>query len=115
MGLSEDLGNGRLAVDACIFIYFLEMHALYRPLLRPLFEQVAAGERTLVTSALTLLEIGVGPLRNKHVSLWRGYERFLRQSRGISLIPIIVPVLRSATMIRAQHSRVRTPDALQLA
>lgn len=115
MGLMAALDRGNIAVDACILIYHFEEHPVYAPLLMPLFRETAAGTRHLITSIVSLLEIGVGPLRNRRIGLWRRYERALTASREITLVPVGLPVLRSAAMIRARHPRVKTPDALQLA
>jgi hypothetical protein len=56
-----DLGPGPIALDTAIFIYFIEEHPDYLPLLAPLFSAVASGERDIVTSAVTLLEVLVVP------------------------------------------------------
>ena len=61
MGLSATLGPGRLAFDTAGFIYCIEEHPDYLPLVAPLFEQTARGTREIVTSALTLLEVLVVP------------------------------------------------------
>ena len=43
MGLLSDLGRGRVALDTSIFIYFIEEHPVYLPLVEPLFEALDAG------------------------------------------------------------------------
>lgn len=45
------------------FIYFIEEHPIYLPLVEPLFEAIDAGELEAVTSSLTLLEVLVIPFR----------------------------------------------------
>ena len=114
MGLVEALGDGPVAVDSVAFIYFIEQHPKYVGLLRPLFE--AAEHRTiqLVTSAVTLLEVLVVPLRNANAELAKRYELLLTNGRGLHLVEIDIGQLRLAAEIRARRG-VRTPDALQLA
>lgn len=56
MGLLSDLGGGPVALDSSIFIYFIEEHPIYLPVVEPLFEAIDAGELEAVTSSLTLLE-----------------------------------------------------------
>jgi predicted nucleic acid-binding protein len=112
--LIRSLDDGPIALDTSIFIYFIEAHAGYLPQVAPLFEAAARGERQLVTSSLTLLEVLVVPLRRGHASMAARYEALLTQSRGIHLIEIGRPLLRAAAQLRASLS-VRTPDALQLA
>lgn len=114
MGLIEALGSGPVAIDSCILIYFIERHPAYAPLLRPLFRAAAAEKRQLFTSALTLLEVGVLPLRKLDWPLYARYERVLLQSREVRLLPIRYDDLRLAALIRARY-HMKTPDALHLA
>ena len=46
MGLMADLGRGPLGVDTIIFIYFIEEHPRFLPLLEPLFREVDSGRRS---------------------------------------------------------------------
>jgi predicted nucleic acid-binding protein len=114
VGLIETIGPGPLALDSAVLIYFIERHALYQPILRPLFERINAGELPAVTSALTLLETLVVPYRARNLDLAGLYETILTGSPGLTLVPIDLQLLRSAAEIRAVTS-VQTPDALHLA
>lgn len=115
MGLAEDLGPGRAALDTAVFIYYIEEHAGFLPLVAPVFEQVAAGRRELVTSSLTLLEVLVVPYRAGNLALAERYETSLSRSRGLSLVDIGRDELRAAAQLRARHPSLRTPDAIQVA
>ncbi|HEV7239440.1 MAG TPA: type II toxin-antitoxin system VapC family toxin [Thermoanaerobaculia bacterium] len=114
MELIAAIGAGPVAIDTPIFIYWIEQHPRYLPLLRPLFQLVDSGEIPAVTSALTLLETLVIPYRAGERELAEKYEAILTNGRGLTLIPIHLPVIRLAARIRATTS-LRTPDALQLA
>lgn len=114
MGVSAALGRGPVAMDTAVFIYFIEEHPDFLPLIAPIFEQTARGERELVTSAVTLLEVLVVPYRAGNLTLADQYEALLTRSRGVSLVEIDGVQLRTAAQLRAAY-RVRTPDALQLA
>lgn len=113
MGLSTDVGPGSIAVDTAVFIYFIEEHPRYLPLIAPLFEEADAGKRTLVTSAITLLEVLVVPHRAGDARLAERYESLLTQSRGVRLAEVSRDQLRAAAQLRAATG-VRTPDALQI-
>lgn len=113
MGLVEPLGPGRIGVDTAIFIYFIEEHPKFLPLVRPLFEDADQGKRELVTSAVTLLEVLVVPYRAGHRSLAQRYEALLTRGRGIRLVELSHDQLRAAAQLRAATG-VKTPDALQL-
>jgi predicted nucleic acid-binding protein len=114
VGLSEAVGPGPIALDSVAFIYFIEEHPTFAPLIAPVFEEADRGERELVTSALTLLEVLVVPYRAGALSLAERYEVLLTRSRGLVLVDMDRVLLRSAAGLRAMYG-VRTPDALQLA
>lgn len=114
MGLIKAVGSGPIALDTCIFIYFIEDHPDYAPLLEPLFEKLDSGALRGVTSELTLLEALVVPYRSGNRSLATEYERTLSRGRGLALLPLDRGILRGAAWLRAVTS-MRTPDALQVA
>lgn len=113
MGLMEDVGRGPIGLDTAIFIYYIEEHPRYLPLLEPLFQAIAVGRLRAVTSAVTLLETLVVPYRRGESSLARRYEDLLTRSRGLLLVDLERPLLRATAQLRAV-SGLRTPDALQL-
>ena len=108
------LPDGRIGVDTALFIYLMEQHPAYHGRVRRLFEQASAGERELVTSAVTLLEVLVVPYRVGDPALAARYEAVLSRSRGLLMVDIDRPVLRAAAQIRAAYG-TRPPDAIQLA
>lgn len=114
MGLLSDLGGGPVALDTSIFIYFIEEHLIYLPLVEPLFEAIDAGELEAVTSSLTLLEVLVIPFRFDNAVLVDRYETLLTRSRGVRLVDLNRDFLRFVAQIRAS-TRAKTPDAMQLA
>ena len=108
-----DLGRGPIALDTVVFIYFIEEHPRFLPLVSAIFSDVDRGKCEAVTSALTLLETLVVPYRAGNLSLANQYEALLTRSR-LHLIDLDRRQLRAAAQLRAVHA-VRTPDALQLA
>lgn len=113
MGLIDDVGQGPVGVDTAAFIYFIEAHPTYLPPLRPLFAAADREALTIVTSAVTLLEVLVVPYRAGNQPLAERYEALLTRGRGVVLRDIDRPLLRAAAQLRAVAG-VRTPDALQL-
>lgn len=113
-GLLAVVGAGPVAVDTACFIYFIEGHPQYAPLLRPLFAAADVGALALVTTAITLLEVLVVPLRAGDEALASRYERLLTQGRGITLVETGAAQARLAAQLRARTG-IRVPDALQLA
>ena len=104
-----------MGIDTPVFVYFLEEHPAYLRVVRPVFEAISRGRLSAVTSALTLLEVLVIPLRNGNAEMARSYEDLLGDSRGLRLAAIDLEQVRGAARLRAQWPRLRTPDALQLA
>ena len=114
MGLVEDVGTGPVGLDTAPFIYLIEEHPRYLPIVRPVFAAIAAGRLSAVTSGLTLLETLGQPYRSGNAPLAERYEAVLTRSRGLRLEEITRPVCRAAAQLRAAHN-IKTPDALQLA
>ncbi len=114
MGLKTALGRGPVGLDTVAFIYFIEEHPAFLPLVASLFRDADAGRRTIVTSAVTLLEVLVVPYRVGNLPLASRYEDLLTRARGVRLVELDRSQLRAAAQLRALY-RVRTPDALQLA
>jgi hypothetical protein len=104
-----DLGGGPVGVDTAIFIYFIEEHPQFLPLLEPLFREVNSGRKELVTSALTLLEVSVVPYRSGDHLLAGRYEALLTQSRGVHVADISGDHLRAAAQLKAATG-VKTPQ-----
>jgi len=114
MELIDAIGDGPVALDSVVFIYFIERHPRFAPLLQFLFTRIDSGRLTAVTSAITLLETLVVPYRSGDADLTAKYEAILTNGRGLTLVPIVLPVIRLAAQIRAATA-IRLPDALQLA
>ena len=108
MDLIADLGSGPVGVDTSIFIYFIEAHPQFLPLIRPVFQEVNDGSRELITSALTLLEVLVVPYRAGNQFLANRYERLLTQGSGVRIAEISRTHLRAAARLRAATG-VKTP------
>lgn len=114
MGLIDDVGAGPVGLDTAIFIYFIEEHPTFLPLVEPLFDAIDGGHLEAVTSELTLLEVLVVPYGADDVELAGRYETLLTNSRGLRTLPLERALLRAAARLRSL-ARIKTPDALQVA
>ena len=103
-----------MALDTSVFIYFIEEHPGYMPLVEPLFEAIEEGRLRATTSTLTLLETLVVPYRAGNSALAERYEEILTRGRGLDLQELDRSLLRAAAQLRGATG-VATPDALQLA
>jgi predicted nucleic acid-binding protein len=114
LGLLSEIGDGPLGLDSSIFIYYIEENPRYIAALDPVFDALTEGRLKAVTSALTLLETLVVPLRAGNEVLARQYQRFLTRSESLLVVPLDFGILRAAAYVRAT-ARLKTPDALQVA
>jgi len=108
------IGKGPLALDTVVFIYFIEEHPRFLPVLDPIFTAVDEGHLPAVASSLTLLEVLVVPYRAGNIPLAERYEQILTRGRGLRLVEIDRAQLRAAAQLRALHPNLRTPDAIQI-
>ena len=114
MGLVDEIGEGPVALDSSVFIYFIEEHPRYLPIVDPLFHALEVGLLQATTSTLTLLETLVQPVRMGNWGLADRYEDILTDSRGLEMVAIDLELLRAAASVRAT-TKVKTPDAIQIA
>lgn len=114
--IAEHLRDSRrVHLDSMAFVYFIEEHAKYSPLLRPLFAAINDGSLKAITSYLTLLEVLVHPLRQGRVDLARKYADILTSEQNLVLRPLDHEIAKEGAAIRAKFSSIKTPDAIQLA
>ena len=109
------IGAGPLALDTVAFIYFIEEHPRYLPVLDPIFAAIDEGRLAAIASSLTLMEVLVIPYRAGDTPLADRYEQALTRSRGLRLLDVDRAQLRAAAQLRALHPNLRTPDAIQMA
>ena len=114
MGSLSLPASGTIYVDTQVIIYSVERHPVYLPLIEPIWHAARAGNIAVVTSALTLLECLVLPLRLGDQALQRAYEQALLGTE-LRLMPIDQGILREAAKLRAASSSLRTPDAIHAA
>lgn len=97
-----------------VFIYYLEDHPVYAPLVQPLFESLEKGSTKGITSVITLLEILVKPKRVGDREAVRDYLDFLTTYPHLTIVEVDLELVDMASDLRAKYA-VRTPDALQVA
>lgn len=105
---------GRVYCDASIFIYTLESHPIYKPLLIPLWQGVTDGRIEVVTSEMSMMEVLVRPFKTKDVALQGIYLSFLNSTSNVRLSEVTLSVLILAANISALQ-QVRSPDSIHLA
>ena len=108
------LPGGRVVVDSAPIIYLLEDDAVFASRYAPFFERAEAGDHELVISTVTLAEVLSGPLRAGDERLAERYRSVLTTPPTWRLVELTAAIAHRAARIRA-HSRLRLPDAVQVA
>jgi predicted nucleic acid-binding protein len=114
MGWVEDLHAKTVALDTAPLIFYIEDHPTYGALLDPFFEAVKSGNIQLVTSAVTLIEVLVHPLKHGDEGLAQSYNDILLSSPNITTLPVTPMTAQTAAELRAEHG-LKTPDAIHAA
>ena len=105
--------QGHIYIDSSALIYSVEQAAPYYKLLRPLWEKAGAQEITIVTSALTVTEALVKPMRDRNQEVVQQYDEVF-SSDEITLLQPDTRTFRLAGEIRATLN-LKTADAIHAA
>ncbi len=116
MNLLDDIPTGGVVgLDTAPIIYYLEAYPDWGPLVRPLYEtRIIPGANAAATSAITLAEVLVKPLRTARADLASAYKAFLTSTAHLALVSILPSVAERAADFRARYG-LRLPDACQVA
>lgn len=107
-------GVARLGLDTAPIIYYIEAHPRYEALVEHIFDLIARGSVTGVTSAITLTEVLVQPFLHNNTQLQQEYRDLLLHSDHFEVTSIDMNIAERAADLRARYG-LRTPDALQIA
>jgi predicted nucleic acid-binding protein len=107
-------GVTKIGLDTAPVIYFVEANRAYVDVCRAVFAPIANGTLAAVTSAVTLTETLVSPLRTQNAVLETEYRDLLLNTNGVTLLPVDVAVAERPADLRARYN-LKTPDALQVA
>lgn len=103
-----------IGLDTSPFIYHIEGASRYANAVGTVFDELADGAFSGVTSALTLMEITVKPLQLGLPDIADEYEIVLSTYPHLTIVGFDQTTARRAAELRATH-RLRPADALQLA
>lgn len=112
MNRVKHLSGKTVAVDSAPLIYFVEHHPDYYKSVQPFFAALDNGGLKALTSAVTVAEALVHPLRHGRADLVEVYDELF--ANYLPAVPVTTEIARLAAKLRAEHN-FRTPDALELA
>ncbi len=105
--------SGTVYLDSSGLIYSVERIEPYRALLEPMWRQAHAGQFTIVSSELAVLETLVKPIRESDAVVERLFDE-LFNSKEVALIPATRQLWEEAAHLRATTG-LKTADALHAA
>jgi predicted nucleic acid-binding protein len=108
----DDLQEKTVGLDTAPLIYFIEENPTYIETVRFFFEAMDRGDFLVVTSAVTLLEVLVHPLRSNNKELATEYRDILLNSK-LTILEVSSSIAEQAAQLRADYN-IRTPDAIQI-
>ncbi len=114
MGGLTRLSGKVVAVDSPAIIYYVEENPTFLPMVRPFFEAVRRGEISVITSAITMTEVLVHPLKRGKTSLVDEFRNLFLNVRHVQTISVSPEIAEVAAKLRADHG-IRTPDAIHAA
>jgi predicted nucleic acid-binding protein len=114
MGALSLPASGAVYIDANCVIYAVEKVAPYDAVLAPLWQAVASGQLSLISSELIVLEALVKPMRDKNERLEAAFRAFLFDSAELRLVPVELRIIEHAARVRAATG-LKAPDALHAA
>ena len=103
----------RVFGDTNLFIYLLEAHPVFTPRVLRLYEAVNSGGGRLLTSALTLGELCVRPLRLGRNDLVAQYRQLV-SGGAVELVSFDSVAAGEYSSLRAT-TPLKQPDAIQVA
>ena len=103
----------RIFFDTSPFIYLLEGHAEYGPLVNTLILREIADQSTFITSVITLAEFGVIPYRNNRMDIIADFEQIIDEL-SFEMINIEAKHAKLSFQLRSRYESLKAFDALQL-
>jgi predicted nucleic acid-binding protein len=104
-----------VALDTAIWIYEVEAHAVFGPVVHSFFGgRLGAGRNRAGSSLLALGELLVQPLAAGRADLAARYRAYFTTSTSFSVWDVTREVVETAAALRASY-RVKMIDALHLA
>jgi uncharacterized protein len=104
-----------VALDTMVWIYELEAHPEFGPIVRSFFRDgLEAGRNRAGSSLLTLGELLVQPLSLGRLELVDRYRRIFTPDSGFAVWEVTRDVVETAAALRAKY-RLRMLDALHVA
>lgn len=104
----------KIFIDTAPFIYLIENHPKYAPVVANLLVDKLNQGDELLSSVVTLMEFGVKPAQENKLEINAKFEEFL-EKLNIFLLDVNRDIARKAYELRAKYPHLKAMDSLQLA
>lgn len=112
--LLAKLAGHRLYIDTNAFIFFLDRHTKYFPIVAPIFEACFNQKIFAITGGLAVAEVMVHPYRHGDVVLIANIKNFFSQKNFLTIAEHDNNLLDVATMFAGQR-QMKLIDAIHVA
>jgi predicted nucleic acid-binding protein len=112
--LNQLIAYRTIGLDTSVFIYHLEAHPDYQKITHNILFMIEDRKFKAFTSAITLMEINVRPLKLGRDDIARKYEALFINYPNLSIVDIDRDVARLAAKLRAGFN-IRPAGALKAA
>jgi len=116
MTLQEAIGKiDSIFIDTAPFIYFIEAHPQYGPLVQDIINTIDKKKTRIFSSVITIAEVLPKPIQLGKKELASKFVEFLKKGENLTLIPISVEIAERAGQLRGKYPKLKALDAIQLA
>jgi len=112
--LLANLAGQRLYIDTNAFIFFLDRHTKYFPVVAPIFEACFNQKTFAITGGLTIAEVMVHPYRYGDAALIAQIKNFFAQKNFLTIVDHPNDLLDMSAMLAGQR-KMKLIDAIHVA
>lgn len=109
-----DTLEGPVYFDTNVFIYALDGHEDYAPVLERLFSTISDKGLEVITSELTLAECLVKPVKDGNHEAVQQFENHIQNSSMLGVKPVTRRILKGSAYAWSQLN-LKLPDAIHMA
>ena len=115
MNLRDEVAQiNTIFIDTAPFIYYIEAHSLFGPLVREVINALESEKLRGYSSVITLVEVLPKPVQEKRKALAREFIQFLRRGKNLALMEISADIAEEAGKLRGKYPHLKTLDAIQI-
>ncbi|TCQ11519.1 putative nucleic acid-binding protein [Rhizobium sp. PP-F2F-G36] len=108
--------DGPIYLDTNVFIFASEETSERSDLLNRLFSlSFGRPVPAFATSELTIAELLVHPFKRQDTQLIEQYQRTVRSSQWLMVVPVNREILEQSARLRAEGRKLKLPDAIHVA